>query len=223
MSNTSKIELSIPELGELNGLVKQLIAKFGTPAAAQQAVNTAAAQMQTNPTPAASFPNAAAPTPAAPAKSAGGAASAAPNPGYSAPAAPQTPAASSAPNAYPAFPSFTAPAQAANAPQPPVGAPNAYGSTPSQAYPSNPAPVAQPTYPPQIQQPAPAPQQPPVTTGITYTVEQIANAAAPIMQRGDGQKLVELLAKYHVQALTQLDAQYLPSFAADIRALGAQI
>ena len=223
MSNTSKIELSIPELGELNELVKQLIAKFGTPAAAQQAVSTAAAQIQANPTPAASSPNVAAPTPAAPAKSAGGVASIVPNPGYSAPVAPQTPAASSAHNGYPAFP-FTAPAQAApNVPQPPVAAPNAYGSTPSQAYPSNPAAAAQPTYPQQIQQPAPAPQQPPVTTGITYTVEQIANAAAPIMQRGDGQKLVELLAKYHVQALTQLDAQYLPSFAADIRALGAQI
>ena len=221
MSNTSKIELSIPELGELNELVKQLIAKFGTPAAAQQAVSTAAAQIQANPTPAASSPNVAAPTPAAPAKSAGGAASIVPNPGYSAPVAPQTPAASSAPNGYPAFP-FTTPAQAAPVPQPPVAAPNAYGSIPSQACPSNPA-AAQPTYPQQIQQPAPAPQQPPVTTGITYTVEQIANAAAPIMQRGDGQKLVELLAKYKVQALTQLDAQYLPSFAADIRALGAQI
>lgn len=125
-------------------------------------------------------------------------------------------------NPTPAVP-FTAPAQATAAPATPPAAPSAYTSTPSQVYPSNPAPAAQPTYPPQIQQPAPAPQQPPVTTGITYTVEQIANAAAPIMQRGDGQKLAGLLGKYGVQALTQLDAQYLPSFAADIRALGAQI
>lgn len=128
-------------------------------------------------------------------------------------------------NPAPAVP-FTTPAQATTAPATPAAAPSASTSTPSQAYPSNPA---QPTYPPQIQQPAPAPQQPSVTTGITYTVEQIANAAAPIMQRGDGQKLIELLHKYPdqsgnpAQALTQLDAQYLPSFAADIRALGAQI
>lgn len=115
---------------------------------------------------------------------------------------------------------FTTPAQTTAAPATPAAAPSASTSTPSQAYPSNPT---QPTYPPQIQQPAPAPQQPPVTTGITYTVEQIADAAAPIMQRGDGQKLIELLSKYGVQALTQLDAQYLPSFAADIRALGARI
>lgn len=114
------------------------------------------------------------------------------------------------------------PAQATTAPATPPAAPSASTLTPSQGYPSNPD-AAQPTYPPQIQQPAPAPQQPPVTTGITYTVEQIANAAAPIMQRGDGQKLADLLAKYGVQALTQLDTQYLPSFAADIRALGAQI
>lgn len=197
MSN--KIELSIPELTRLNELVEQLIAKFGTPAAAQQVVAEFGAQLPANPTPAEASHSVASPV------------------------AQQTPAASSAPNPAPAIP-FTAPAPAAGAPFPPVGAPNAYTSTPSQGFPSNPPAAAQPTYPPQIQQPAPAPQQPPVTTGITYTIEQISHAAAPIMQRGDGQKLADLLTgKYGVQALTLLDPKYLPAFAADIRALGAQI
>lgn len=209
MSNTVKIELSVPELATLTAAVNALAEKVGI-----GAIKEAAAQIPANPTPA-GVPSVNSPLTAnAPAT-----------------AAPATPAPTfpASANPAPAAP-FTVPAPATNAPLPPNAASNAYSSTPSQAYPSNPhqnilppMPTPQPTFPPQIQQPVPQPQQPPVTTGVTYTMEQLAAAGGPIMNRGDGPKLVAALAKYGVQALTMLKPEQYASFAADLRALGAQI
>lgn len=92
-----------------------------------------------------------------------------------------------------------------------------------------PAPVATPT-------PAPAPVAPaqtvaptnpapavPVTTAPTYTLDQIAKAGASLVDAGKMEQLLALLAKYGVQAVTQLQPDQYGVFATELRALGAQL
>lgn len=91
-----------------------------------------------------------------------------------------------------------------------------------------PAPVATPT-------PAPAPVAPaqtvaptnpapavPVTTAPTYTLDQIAKAGASLVDAGKMEQLLALLAKYGVQAVTQLQPDQYGVFATELRTLGAQ-
>lgn len=111
------------------------------------------------------------------------------------------------------------------APVPPVTTPPAT-VVPTQP---TPAPVATPT-------PAPAPVAPaqtvaptnpapavPVTTAPTYTLDQIAKAGASLVDAGKMGQLLALLAKYGVQAVTQLQPDQYGVFATELRTLGAQL
>ena len=92
-----------------------------------------------------------------------------------------------------------------------------------------PAPVATTT-------PAPAPAAPaqtvaptnpaptvPVTTAPIYTLDQIAKAGASLVDAGKMEQLLALLAKYGVQAVTQLQPDQYGVFATELRTLGAQL
>lgn len=82
------------------------------------------------------------------------------------------------------------------------------------------APVTQQFIPQPAAAPA-APTQP--QQGITC--EQIINAAMPLMNSNPAfaMQLQGILAKYGVQAVTQIPENMLPNVAADLRALGAKI
>lgn len=113
-----------------------------------------------------------------------------------------------------------------HAPVPPVTMPPAT-VVPTQP---TPAPVETPT-------PAPAPAAPaqtvaptnnpapavPVTTAPTYTLDQIAKAGASLVDAGKMEQLLALLAKYGVQAVTQLQPDQYGVFATELRTLGAQL
>lgn len=86
-------------------------------------------------------------------------------------------------------------------------------SAPVQTAPT-PAPVAAPA-------PAPAPAVP--VTAPTYTLDQIAKAGANLVDAGKMERLLALLTKYGVQAVTQLTPDQYGAFATELRALGAQI
>lgn len=115
------------------------------------------------------------------------------------------------------------------APVPPVTTP------PATVVPTQPAPapVATPT---PVPAPAPAPAAPaqtvaptnpapavPVTTAPTYTLDQIAKAGASLVDAGKMEQLLALLAKYGVQAVTQLQPDQYGVFATELRTLGAQL
>lgn len=84
------------------------------------------------------------------------------------------------------------------------------------------APVAQQFIPQPTAAPAPiAPAQPQQSS---VTLEQIINAAMPLMNSNPAfaMQLQGILAKYGVQAVTQIPKEYLPNVAADLAALGAK-
>lgn len=95
------------------------------------------------------------------------------------------------------------------------------------------APVPPVTMPPATvvpTQPTPAPVAPtnpaptvPVTTAPTYTLDQIAKAGASLVDAGKMEQLLALLAKYGVQAVTQLQPDQYGVFATELRTLGAQL
>ena len=96
---------------------------------------------------------------------------------------------------------------------------------PAPAAPVSPAPVT-PT-----QTPTPAPAAPgntpaptvPVAGAPTYTLDQISRAGASLVDAGKMQQLLELLGRYGVQAVTQLQPEQYGAFTTELRALGAQI
>ena len=83
-----------------------------------------------------------------------------------------------------------------------------------------PAPTAGPASVTPGNTPAPAV---PVTTAPAYTLDQISRAGASLVDAGKMQQLLELLGRYGVQAVTQLQPEQYGTFAAELRALGAQI
>lgn len=93
----------------------------------------------------------------------------------------------------------------------------ASGPDPSILTPDEPLPVA--SYP---TAPAPAPTVP-VAGAPTYTLDQISRAGASLVDAGKMQQLLELLGRYGVQAVTQLQPEQYGTFATELRALGAQI
>lgn len=111
------------------------------------------------------------------------------------------------------------------APVPPVTIPPAT-VVPTQP---TPAPVATPTPAPApvalAQTAAPTNPAPavPVTTAPTYTLDQIAKAGASLVDAGKMEQLLALLAKYGVQAVTQLQPDQYGVFATELRTLGAQL
>lgn len=105
------------------------------------------------------------------------------------------------------------------APSAPVVAPAPVQVQPAPVVAPAPAPVQ---IPPVAAVPAPVPQAV-APTGLTYTLEQISNAAAPLMDAGRIQDLFNLLQKFGVQAVTQLKPELYGQFATELRALGAKI
>lgn len=83
-----------------------------------------------------------------------------------------------------------------------------------------PAPTAGPASVTPGNTPAPAV---PVTTAPAYTLDQISRAGASLVNAGKMQQLLELLGRYGVQAVTQLQPEQYGTFATELRALGAQI
>lgn len=57
----------------------------------------------------------------------------------------------------------------------------------------------------------------------SYTLDDLSNAGAALIDQGKMPQLIELLGKYGVQAITQLDAGVYSAVAADLKALGAQL
>lgn len=86
------------------------------------------------------------------------------------------------------------------------------------------APVAQQFIPQPTAAPAPAPVAPAQPQQSSVTLEQIINAAMPLMNSNPAfaMQLQGILAKYGVQAVTQIPKEYLPNVAADLAALGAK-
>lgn len=102
-----------------------------------------------------------------------------------------------------------------HAPVPPVTMP------PATVVPTQPTPA--PVAPAQTAAPTnPAPAVP-VTTAPTYTLDQIAKAGASLVDAGKMEQLLALLAKYGVQAVTQLQPDQYGVFATELRTLGAQL
>ena len=85
---------------------------------------------------------------------------------------------------------------------------------------SAPQPIAQPVAP----QPQPAPVNPiPLAAAPQFTVEQIMNAGAALMDAGKIEDLMNLLRSFRVQAVTELKPEQLGAFATEMRKLGAAI
>ena len=86
------------------------------------------------------------------------------------------------------------------------------------------APVTQQFIPQPAAAPTPAPVAPAQPQQSSITLEQIINAAMPLMNSNPAfaMQLQGILAKYGVQAVTQIPKEYLPNVAADLAALGAK-
>lgn len=84
------------------------------------------------------------------------------------------------------------------------------------------APVSQQFIPQPTTTPAPAAPAQPQQSSVT--LEQIINAAMPLMNSNPAfaMQLQGILAKYGVQAVTQIPKEFLPNVAADLAALGAK-
>lgn len=105
------------------------------------------------------------------------------------------------------------------APVPPVTMP------PATVVPTQPTPTPAPAPVAPAQTAAPTNPAPavPVTTAPTYTLDQIAKAGASLVDAGKMEQLLALLAKYGVQAVTQLQPDQYGVFATELRTLGAQL
>ena len=63
----------------------------------------------------------------------------------------------------------------------------------------------------------------PTTQAAQFTLEQIASAAAPIVDAGKREELVDLLKQFSVGSLSELPPVHYGAFVDAIRAMGAQI
>lgn len=114
------------------------------------------------------------------------------------------------------------------APQPAPAAPVATPMMPQPVATATPvmtppaAPVSQQFIPQPTTTPAPAAPAQPQQSSVT--LEQIINAAMPLMNSNPAfaMQLQGILAKYGVQAVTQIPKEFLPNVATDLAALGAK-
>ena len=86
-------------------------------------------------------------------------------------------------------------------------------------------PAAAPTTP-ATEEAASAAQASPATGSSpskSYTVDDLSRTGATLIDQGKMPQLIELLKKYGVQAVTQLDASVYPAFVEEMKALGAQL
>lgn len=87
-----------------------------------------------------------------------------------------------------------------------------------------PAPVAQPVMQPPVSQPQPSVQPAPVPVEHQYTVDEISRAGAALLEQpGKMGQLVALLGKYGVPSVVGLNPNQYAAFAADLKALGADL
>ena len=115
----------------------------------------------------------------------------------------------------PGAPSPAAPAQgAAPATAVPVASPNP-SPTPAANAPAAGPVSAAPDNPP--------PPAVPVAGAPAYTIDQISRAGAALVDAGKMEQLLQLLGRYGVQAVTQLQPEQYGAFATELRGLGAQI
>ena len=158
----------------------------------------------------------------------------APTAGPLAPPAPAAPV--TGPTASPSNGATTNPTQAGFAAPAQTGAPAAPMAGPTSAFPSNPpvnptaagVPTGAPTAPTGAQASTypsnPTPQTGvPVAPGPQYTVDQIMQAGATLMDAGRVDELVNLLHTFGVQAVTDLKPEQMGAFATALRGLGAKI
>ena len=108
----------------------------------------------------------------------------------------------------------------------PNGIPPTTGAAPAYTNGSN-ARQTVPVVPmsgPSIAQPAAVPSNPaPVAGAPTYEQDQLARAASALMDAGKQKQLIDLLARFGVQGLTQLPKERYGEFATALRGLGARI
>ena len=69
----------------------------------------------------------------------------------------------------------------------------------------------------------PIPETVPLAAAPSFNLDEIMVAGASLVDAGKMDELVKLLAEFGVQAVTQLQAEQLGSFATALRALGASI
>lgn len=116
-----------------------------------------------------------------------------------------------------AAPQYQEPAQTQSVPAPapiPVAQPVA---------PVQPAvPVTPPAAPVAPVQPQPEPVSVP-TAAQSYSMDQLAVAATQLMDAGKRNELLQLLASFGVNALTELPKEQYGNFATQLRGLGAKI
>lgn len=85
-----------------------------------------------------------------------------------------------------------------------------------------PAPAPAPVQTAAIPAAAPAPL-PAQTAPQTYTVQQLGQAARPLMENGRQQELIGLLAEFGVRSVAELPENRRADFAARLRAMGGLI
>lgn len=95
--------------------------------------------------------------------------------------------------------------------------------TPTQQVPTQTQPTQQAQQVQTQPQQAPAQSQQVPTQAPTYTMDQLAVAATQLMDSGRQQELLDLLASFGIQALTQLPKDQYGAFATKLRELGAKI
>lgn len=197
-----KVTVDAPELSAAINHLAEAIESKGTDAPAAPAKNSRSKKA------------AAKTAPDAPAASA---------PAPSEPATPQIPVEQPPVTVQPAQTPVITPAQQP-APAAPVAAPMmpqpVATATPVMTPPA--APVSQQFIPQPTTTPAPAAPAQPQQSSVT--LEQIINAAMPLMNSNPAfaMQLQSILAKYGVQAVTQIPKEFLPNVAADLAALGAK-
>ena len=79
------------------------------------------------------------------------------------------------------------------------------------------------TTPVQTAAPAQPVMSPVPTTERTYSLDELANAAMTLMDKGMQNQLQELLASYGVEALPALPREMYGNFATALRGMGANI
>lgn len=92
---------------------------------------------------------------------------------------------------------------------------------------ATPIPSVPATTPATVQQAAPAPAAPivPLATAPTYTMAQIANAGAELIQQNPDllPQVNALLTQYGAQAVTDVKPEHYGAFATALRGMGAKI
>ena len=88
---------------------------------------------------------------------------------------------------------------------------------------TDPAAATETTAPAQMEAPVQTQPATEAAPAKSYTVDDLSRAGATLIDQGKMPQLIELLKKYGVQAVTQLDASAYPAFVEEMKALGAQL